>query len=177
MEPTLLIVNSHRKEYWFSDKGKYNSGNIQKAAVCRADGPVYISCAQRIGGGQAGESKKRRNGRSENDGTERPKGYFFAPMLCTRVKIRNLCGHNTGIEHNATYNRKDSRAFCGVPALSVYISRRGLCLPHPGRQRHYTPKYPGVPGYRGHRECGKYRDGRECRKYGERQASRKYRHT
>lgn len=167
---TDLINRSFSSErILISDKGRYNSGNIQKTAICRAgQRDEKPGTANSAGRGQPdGETKTDETGKRKRR-NRIPAGYFFGSTLCTRVKIRNLCGQNTAIGENATYHTEDGRALCRVPALSVYISQRGLCLPHPGRQRHYTTKYPGAPGYRGHRECRKYR---------ERQASRKYRHT
>lgn len=155
---TDLINRSFSSErILISDKGRYNSGNIQKTAICRAgQRDEKPGTANSAGRGQPdGETKTDETGKRKRR-NRIPAGYFFGSTLCTRVKIRNLCGQNTAIGENATYHTEDGRALCGVPALLVGGGDRRGARTRPGGRRP-AAKRTGAPGCRERRGCRKRR--------------------
>ena len=162
---TDLINRSFSSErILISDKGRYNSGNIQKTAICRAgQRDEKPGTANSAGRGQPdGETKTDETGKRKRR-NRIPAGYFFGSTLCTRVKIRNLCGQNTAIGENATYHTEDGRALCGVPALLVGGGDRRGARTHPCGRRP-AAKRTGAPGCRERRgrhvpQCGAGYDG------------------
>ena len=124
--------------------------------------PRYPAMARARIPKQAGKKPGRAKPAGRN-GTEKPeptkqntRGVFFGSTLCTRVKIRNLCGQNTAIGENATYHTEDGRALCGVPALLVGGGDRRGARTRPGGRRP-AAKRTGAPGCRERRGCRKRR--------------------
>lgn len=157
MEPTSLIVHSHRSGYWFRAKVGTIPGISKKTAICRAgQRDEKPGTANSAGRGQPdGETKTDETGKRKRR-NRIPAGYFFGSTLCTRVKIRNLCGQNTAIGENATYHTEDGRALCGVPALLVGGGDRRGARTRPGGRRPGA-KHTGLPECRERRGCRKRR--------------------
>ena len=148
---TDLINRSFSSErILVSGKGRYNSGNIQKNSDLQSG----------TTGRKARNSKFSRAGTTGRRNRKRrnriPAGYFFGSTLCTRVKIRNLCGQNTAIGENATYHTEDGRALCRVPALLVGGGDRREARTRPCGRRP-AAKRTGAPGCRERRGCRKRR--------------------
>lgn len=157
MEPTSLIVHSHRSGYWFRAKVGTIPGISKKTAICRAgQRDEKPGTANSAGRGQPdGETKTDETGKRKRR-NRIPAGYFFGSTLCTRVKIRNLCGQNTAIGENATYHTEDGRALCRVPALLVGGGDRREARTRPCGRRP-AAKRTGAPGCRERRGCRKRR--------------------
>lgn len=128
---------------------------------CNGAGKDTEAGGEKARKGKTGRAQQDREAGTDETGKRKrrnriPAGYFFGSTLCTRVKIRNLCGQNTAIGENATYHTEDGRALCGVPALLVGGGDRRGARTRPGGRRPGA-KHTGLPECRERRGCRKRR--------------------